>query len=129
MTESFETLLCTKCGLCCDGSLFADVELTEREADRLEAMGFQSIDDAEPLINQPCCAQHGKRCGIYQFRPRCCRTFECRVLQEAKRGILTLAEAKARIDLALRSKRAREAAALQKIVTRYFLAPQRSEEH
>lgn len=92
-----EAKLCAECGLCCNGSLFADVELTPRECDRMEAMGFNGSDDGEALIVQPCGALRGTRCGIYQFRPRCCRTFECRILQEAKRGIITLSQAKARV--------------------------------
>jgi hypothetical protein len=81
--------LCTRCGLCCDGSLFADVELAGRaEATRLEIMGLETADDEAngALLLQPCLALHGKRCGIYAHRPECCRTFECRLLQDVRRG-------------------------------------------
>jgi Fe-S-cluster containining protein len=94
-------LLCTKCGLCCNGSLFADVELAgAAEASALEAMGLE-IEDADgdggELLVQPCRALQGKRCGIYPHRPECCRTFECRLLQEAGRGKVSVAEAQVRI--------------------------------
>src|SRR5580765_4202558 len=47
MEHSLTDRLCTHCALCCDGSLFADVELTgSREATRLEAMGLE-VDDGD----------------------------------------------------------------------------------
>jgi hypothetical protein len=76
--------------LCCDGSLFADVELAGRaEATRLEAMGLAIDDDDESgaLLPQPCAALRGRRCSIYAHRPGCCRTFECRLLRDAQRGV------------------------------------------
>jgi hypothetical protein len=38
-----------------------------------------------------------KRCSIYPHRPDCCRTFECRLLQEAKRGEVGVEQAKEKI--------------------------------
>ena len=89
MKPSLTDTLCTRCGLCCDGSLFADVELAGRaEATRLEIMGLEIEDDdtGGGLLPQPCRALQGRRCGIYAHRPECCRTFECRLLQDARRG-------------------------------------------
>jgi hypothetical protein len=41
MKPSLTDTLCTRCGLCCDGSLFADVELASGgEASALEVMGL-----------------------------------------------------------------------------------------
>ncbi len=97
MKPSLTDALCTTCGLCCDGSLFADVELAgESEAARLEVMGLE-IDDGETgggSLVQPCAALQGKVCGIYAHRPQCCRTFECRLLQDVRRGTITVARAK-----------------------------------
>lgn len=105
MKPSLTDTLCTRCGLCCDGSLFADVELASRdEASALEVMGLE-IEDADEddggLLLQPCGALKGKRCGIYPHRPDCCRTFECRLLQEVKRGVISVERAKAKISDAL----------------------------
>src|SRR6266850_269339 len=101
MKPSLTNTLCTRCGLCCDGSLFADVELTNRdEASALEVMGLD-IEDADDagggLLLQPCGALKGKRCGIYPYRPDCCRAFECRLLRDVKRGTVSIAQAKEKV--------------------------------
>lgn len=94
MKPSLTDTLCTRCGLCCDGSLFADVELAgTTEAAGLEAMGLEIEDDDSGLLVQPCAALRGKRCEIYAHRPECCRTFECRLLQDVRRGAVTEARA------------------------------------
>jgi Fe-S-cluster containining protein len=85
--------------------LFADVELAgPAEAAGLEVMGLEiEEDDADGgLLVQPCGALHGKRCGIYAHRPECCRTFECRLLQEVRRGAVGVARAGEHIAEALR---------------------------
>lgn len=92
--------LCVRCGLCCDGTLFGDVELTgRREAMRLESLGLDvDENDADAqLLSLPCAALRTTRCSIYAHRPQCCRTFECRLLQQAQRGTVTVDEAVARI--------------------------------
>jgi len=105
MTLGPTETLCTRCGLCCDGSLFADVELAgQAEATRLEAMGMEIEDDdgSGTLLLQPCVALQGKRCAIYEHRPECCRTFECRLLQDVRRGAVDVEPAKAKIAEALK---------------------------
>lgn len=105
MSPSLTDTLCTRCGLCCDGSLFADVELAGRaEATRLEIMGLRiGDDDADgALLEQPCRALRGRRCGIYEHRPGCCRTFECRLLEDVRRGTVGVARAQERIAEALK---------------------------
>ena len=92
--------LCTRCGLCCDGTLFGDVELTgRREAARLEALGLDvDTDDADVvLLALPCAGLRNTRCGVYAHRPQCCRTFECRLLQETVRGTVAVADALASV--------------------------------
>ena len=106
MKPSLTDMLCTRCGLCCDGSLFADVELASGdEASALEVMGLE-IEDADEddggLLVQPCGALQGKRCSIYPHRPDCCRTFECRLLQEAERGMVGVERAKEKIAEAVK---------------------------
>jgi hypothetical protein len=104
MSERLTDRLCTQCALCCDGSLFADVELSgEREATRLEVMGLEVDDgDAEgALLVLPCRGLEGKRCGIYAHRPNCCRTFECGLLQDVRRGAVGVEQAERHIADAL----------------------------
>ena len=96
MKPSLTDQLCTRCGLCCDGSLFADVELAgSAEAAGLEVMGLEIEEDDTDgaVLVQPCGALRGKRCGIYAHRPECCRTFECRLLQDARRGAVSVEQA------------------------------------
>jgi Fe-S-cluster containining protein len=104
MTRRLTDTLCTQCGLCCDGSLFADVELAgRREAVRLEAMGIEIEDDdsSGAQLLQPCAALRERRCTIYEHRPKCCQTFECRLLQEVRRGAVSVEQAKEQIAEAL----------------------------
>lgn len=104
MKPSLTDTLCTRCGLCCDGSLFADVELAgSDEASALEVMGLEIEDDEKDggLLLQPCRALKGKRCSIYPHRPDCCRTFECRLFQEVKRGAVGVERAEGKIAEAL----------------------------
>jgi Fe-S-cluster containining protein len=95
MKASLTDLLCTQCGLCCDGSLLADVELASRaEATRLEILGLEiEEDDSHGLLPLPCGALKGTRCSIYEHRPECCRTFECGLLQEVRRGAVEVERA------------------------------------
>jgi uncharacterized protein len=84
--------LCTTCGLCCDGTLFADVELSgDAEAARLASLGLETEGDelGVGLLSQPCPALRGTRCGIYAHRPKCCRRFECALLQNAQSGAVS----------------------------------------
>ena len=96
MTPLLTDTLCTKCGLCCDGTLFADVELVgQAEVARLEIMGMEVESEERNLglLSQPCAALHGTRCSIYAHRPNCCRVFECHLLQNAQRGAVTVERA------------------------------------
>ena len=45
MTASLTDTLCTKCGLCCDGTLFADVELSSSA----EVTGLEILGPAEEI--------------------------------------------------------------------------------
>lgn len=100
MKTNLTDTLCARCGLCCDGSLFADVELAGRaEATRLEVMGLE-IEDSDAdgaLLLQPCRALRGRRCAIYAHRPGGCRTFECRLLQDVRCGAVGVERAAEKI--------------------------------
>jgi Fe-S-cluster containining protein len=96
MTPLLTDTLCTTCGLCCDGTLFADVQLVgQAEVARVEIMGLEveHEDRNTGLLSQPCAALRGTRCGIYAHRPKCCRVFQCHLLQNAQRGAVTVERA------------------------------------
>jgi len=99
MPDALTDKLCTRCGLCCDGSLFDDVELSgAAQATKLEVMGLDIDIDQQSLLLQPCTALKGTRCSIYQHRPGCCRTFECRVLQRTSQRAIVIDQAVATIE-------------------------------
>jgi hypothetical protein len=105
MAPDLTDTLCTRCGLCCDGTLFADVELSGRaEATRLAVLGLEVEDDESrgELLVQPCAALRGTRCSVYVHRPKCCRTFECALLQDARRGAVSPESARVHIAEALK---------------------------
>jgi len=91
-SDPIETL-CTACGLCCDGTLLADVELAGRaEADRMEVLGLEVEEDGSRggVMPLPCAALRGRRCSVYAHRPGTCRMFECQLLLDVRQGSVTL---------------------------------------
>src|SRR5215468_7778756 len=86
--------LCFECGLCCNGVIFADVELQPAEAQSLKAK-VQSLKSSEKngrtsvtKLPQPCAAFDGCRCRVYADRPRYCAEFECLLLKHVNAGRL-----------------------------------------
>jgi Fe-S-cluster containining protein len=77
--------LCPNCGLCCDSTLFADVELRAGDdAKRLKQLGLTLVKKGKGKVSfaQPCECFDGKLCGIYDDRPKRCRLFECGLLKK-----------------------------------------------
>ena len=103
-TRSVGENLCLTCGLCCNGVIFADVQLQRGDdAARLKALGLRlaslpgrpkakGSDAKEPRaflqkkFNQPCAAFDGCRCRIYEDRPKYCRAFDCSLLKSVNHG-------------------------------------------
>jgi|SRR5580658_4595904 hypothetical protein len=81
--------LCPQCGLCCDSTLFADVELRAGDdAKRLAGLGL-AIKKKSPFklaFAQPCACFDGSWCKIYADRPKRCRLFECGLLKKVNAG-------------------------------------------
>lgn len=88
--------LCLACGLCCDGTLFDNVQL--QAADRpkhLKSLGLPVTVSRgkEPIARfpQPCAALcRDLTCRLYADRPTQCRTYECKVYQSLQSGRRTL---------------------------------------
>ena len=88
--------LCTQCGLCCDGTLFADVELRAGDdAKRLAKLGLpvKKKGRAKFAFVQPCACFGGRLCQIYRERPKHCRLFQCGLLKKVNAGEMKTTEA------------------------------------
>ena len=98
--------LCLECGLCCNGVIFADVQLRpEDAAARLRALGLALVGKSRAGIEkfrQPCPAFGGCKCNIYSERPAYCREFECLMLKSVKAGDVNVNEARRVIRSALK---------------------------
>ena len=94
-----EANLCLECGLCCNGVIFADVELQPIEFNCLKfkvqipATRRKNGQPAVAKLPQPCAAFDGCRCRIYAERPTYCRQFECLLLKNVQAGRLERAAA------------------------------------
>jgi Fe-S-cluster containining protein len=92
--------LCPNCGLCCDSTLFADVELRAGDdANRLKQLGLQPHQKTKTKLAfaQPCACFDGQLCKIYGDRPKRCRLFECGLLKKVEAGEMTASAALKRI--------------------------------
>lgn len=92
--------LCPNCGLCCDSTLFADVELRAGDdPERLQALGLKPFKkrNSKLAFAQPCACFDGRLCKIYQDRPKRCRLFECGLLKRVAGGEMTAGAALKRI--------------------------------
>ena len=83
--------LCPKCGLCCNGVIFANVGLHPGDdAARLQSLGLPLSTPRSglrpPHAAQPCAAFDGCRCRVYADRPQYCRQFECVLLKSVQAG-------------------------------------------
>jgi uncharacterized protein len=84
--------LCPRCGLCCDSTLFADVELRKGDdAQRLAELGLALHPKTKTKLafSQPCVCFDGGLCKIYNDRPQRCRRFECGLLKKVEAGEMT----------------------------------------
>jgi Fe-S-cluster containining protein len=74
------TRLCRECGACCDGTLFAWVELEVHERTRRPPRRLSLVRDGTAMV-QPC-EHHGARgCSIYDERPAACRSYRCALFE------------------------------------------------
>lgn len=90
--ESIPQRLCLTCGVCCDGTLFKDVELRpEDDPEKLKRAGLRLMNPHSelrtPRLRQPCAALGTDcLCRIYADRPTYCRQFECLLLKSVMAG-------------------------------------------
>ena len=99
--------LCPNCGLCCDSTLFADVELGASDQPvRLSKLGLTLVKKTKTTtaFAQPCACFDGRLCSIYADRPKRCGLFECGLLRRVAAG-----EMKAKVALKNISKAKKQA--------------------
>jgi uncharacterized protein len=90
--------LCTACGLCCNGALFADARAWPEEMERIRAAGVGTVEEeGRTRFLLPCPRLEGNCCTIYETRFRTCRAFRCQLLNRYLAGDVEQAEALARI--------------------------------
>jgi Fe-S-cluster containining protein len=95
--------LCPNCGLCCDSTLFADVELRKGDdARRLQKLGLSLHKKGKIKVAfaQPCACFDGQWCKIYEDRPKRCSLFECGLLKKVESGEMTANAALKKISTA-----------------------------
>lgn len=87
--------LCVECAMCCDGSLFASVTLTDpTEAEQISARRIPvRVVDERHLFEQPCPALGSSGCSIYSDRPLLCGTYRCLLLKQVEADTIPLAAA------------------------------------
>ena len=85
--------LCTECGLCCDGTWFEYVPITEEQIGVANSVGLEVTNDANGLnFKLPCHNLCDCKCMVYQRRPQVCSDFQCHLLRSLLQGRLTLEE-------------------------------------
>ena len=101
--QQISTGLCLDCSLCCNGTLFQDVQLLPGEAaGPLKALGLPVVRRGRKYcFDQPCPALRGARCEVYATRPSHCRAFECLLFQSVQRGEATMPKARSQIRATL----------------------------
>lgn len=83
-----EEELCLSCGLCCDGSIFTVIPLSQNKI--LSGKNQVPLHDISRqksnFLEQPCSHYIGNSCSIYHdpSKPHVCSQFKCRLLFELK---------------------------------------------
>ncbi len=91
--------LCAECGLCCNGTFFAQVTLrSEEEIARVERRGLPVLRKTSSCVLPLPCPQHtGTACSIYEDRPEACAEFRCWLLRDVGSTLIGFDDALATI--------------------------------
>jgi len=78
------------CGLCCDGTLFGFVPVTDHEAEQLKHRlpMLRDPESGESTFSQSCVALGPGGCGVYEDRPVVCSSYKCSLLRRVNAGEL-----------------------------------------
>jgi Fe-S-cluster containining protein len=91
--------ICLDCALCCDGTLFTSVPVTDaddREPLAASGVRLMKIED-RTAFRLPCPAVAKGCCSIYERRPAICREVSCLLRLRYDAGIVSFDEARSRI--------------------------------
>lgn len=80
--------LCVNCSICCDGTLYGRLAVTEEEIERLDNRGEFFTKPDGSLRMRLGCTHLGRNgaCQVYEDRPGICRTYRCRLLKRVDAG-------------------------------------------
>jgi hypothetical protein len=93
-------MLCTSCGLCCDGSVFGQLRLDEGEEARFRRLPVLAPVLYDDYLHLPCPALSERRCTTYEMRPAGCARYRCRLLIAYEEERVDLASALTVVDQA-----------------------------
>jgi Fe-S-cluster containining protein len=89
--------LCTRCGLCCDGTFFGSVVVAAAERAPLARLGLSVVGSDVTSMPQPCAALRGCLCAVYEGRPGACARYACALRTRLASGARSAAEAAATV--------------------------------
>ncbi len=72
--------LCSSCGLCCNGTIFAVGRLDPEEVEPARSLGLRVLPTS--VFELPCPQHDGRRCTVYASRPKVCAKYECRLRRD-----------------------------------------------
>lgn len=81
--------------MCCNGTLFNYVTLTDDEVPALEKYPQVQIKvrNHQPTFDEACVLHTGTGCSVYEIRPDTCRRYICEVVRDVRDGRLGETEA------------------------------------
>ena len=82
--------ICTSCGLCCDGAIFA----TAHSPDVSDRVALLVHTDSSSTWRLGCTALTNRCCSIYEERPLICRAFKCHLLSSVEAGKVSIETAR-----------------------------------
>lgn len=92
--------LCVKCGICCRGSLFNRVKVSDVESVVLRESAVPIVEsDSKLYFRQPCAALDGCKCTIYEDRPKVCKDYRCKLLKLGEKAEVDFEEASEIVDV------------------------------
>jgi hypothetical protein len=102
--EGSLSVLCRRCSLCCDGSLFTHVVLEPGEVEQLHALGVATRvrRNGAEVLPQKCSALEGRDCRIYAEHPTNCATYRCLLADALLDELVSLEQAQAMVSKAQR---------------------------